>query len=79
MTDLEFKQPSELAKSTKQRWLAKYEKYFQLCPIGQSFMINPADVSFKTLRPTVSKIGKEQGKKFKCVNHENCYEVYRRE
>lgn len=80
MTDLEFKKPSEAALSeVKKKWITKYENYFRLCPIGQSFIIDPADVSFKTLRPAASKIGKEQGKKFKCVNHENCYEVYRRE
>lgn len=44
---------------------------------GQSFSIPLVEIKPETLRPLVSLKGKELGKKFKMVMHEEVYEVGR--
>lgn len=44
---------------------------------GQSFAIPKSEIKLETIRPIASKKGKQLGKKFKVVEHDNLYEVGR--
>lgn len=76
---MNFIDPSPLALTDPTKWLEKYKESFNLCPVGKSFMIDLNDVKITTLRPAVSKLSKELKKKFKVIEHSNCYEIYRKE
>lgn len=44
---------------------------------GQSFSIEFEEIKLVTLRPMVSNMGRQLGKKFKLIVHDSCYEVGR--
>ena len=80
---LEFFDPSPqmqalVAKQPSKSILAKYQFEFDMCPAGKSFKIELTDIKLSTLRPMVSRIGKENMKKFKITVHSDCYEIYRK-
>lgn len=76
----EFKDPSDRAANDQRKatWLEEYEVAFDLCPVNKSFSMPKIKCKFKTLCATASRIGKNQNKKFKCVEHSDCYEIYRK-
>lgn len=50
---------------------------WNLLDCGQSFAVQKDEIKFKTLRSICSIKGKQFGKRFKAVEHDNCYEVGR--
>lgn len=44
---------------------------------GHSFRVELHEIKPQTLRPICSIKGRELGKKFRMIQHENCYEVAR--
>ena len=76
---MDFTNPSPKALAIQTSWLTKYQAKFDSCPVGMSFPVDPNDVKLTTLRPAVSVINKTTGKKFKVVDHNTNYEIYRKE
>ena len=56
---------------------SKYDFPWNTIDCGQSFMVDKSLIKGVTLRPLCSIKGKELGKKFKMVEHNDCYEVGR--
>lgn len=81
--EVKFYEPSfkalhpHLTRSTG--WFNVYEKAFETCLVGQSFMIGHDKVKTGTLRSAVHKYSKAKGKDFTVIKHELCYEIYRKE
>lgn len=73
-----FMDPSPAAIAAEETWLEKYQEMFNTCPVNKSFKIDLNDVKLTTLRPAVSKLSKAANKKFRVIEHTDCYEVYRK-
>lgn len=62
-----------------QTWIVKYEKIFEECPQGKSFSLPLTVGKLPTVRSAISRRFNKNGKMFRIVKHDTCYEVYRKE
>lgn len=76
----EFLDPSPKAlKDQRVRSFAtEYRTLFERCPVGKSFSLPLSVGKLASVRSTISRTFNVDGKSFKIVKHETCYEVYRK-
>lgn len=76
MTDQFFDSSDKAVSPIRAGMIGKSRYPWETVPPGKSFMIaDKNQIKFKTLRSLASSMGKKFSKKFRAVEHENCYEV----
>lgn len=80
MDDFSYVDPSAQALFDKRikSWLVDYDHIFLACPVGKSFSLPLSIGKLSSVRSAVSRVFNKNGKKFKIVKHNDCYEVYRK-
>ena len=79
-TEIKYLDPSPQAIAERGAgWHINHAEKFNNCPVGKSFQLPLKIGTLAGIRSAISRRFNNGEKKFKVVQHSNCYEVYRKE